>query len=168
MSAIALALVLVSAVLIRGGIKGLSPVDSFRDIFDRAGGGAGIAAPTLPIPIGTPGAVSNPPGSGGAGFSANVERWRGIVASYFPPGVVNQALSVMECESQGNPNATNPTSGASGLFQHMPQFWAERSRSAGVPGANIYDPVANVRVAGWLYRQSNTWQHWSCKPKAGV
>lgn len=163
MSAIALALIIVSAVLVRGGIKGLSPVDSFRDIFDRAGGGQGIAAPGLPIPIGTPGAVSGD--KGGTQFPANVERWRSLVAAHFPPGIVNQALSVMQCESQGVPSATNPDSKAAGLFQHMPQYWAERSRSAGVPNSNIYDPTANVIVAAWLYNQSRSWSHWSCQPK---
>jgi len=161
MSAIALALIVVSAVLVRGAVIGLSPADSFTDIFQRSTGGAGIT-PTLPIPQGTPGAVT---GGNQPNFPANVERWRGLVSAHFPPGIVNQALSVMEGESQGNPNATNPTSRAAGLFQHMPQYWAERSRAAGVPGANIYDPTANVRVAGWLYKQSGTWNHWSSKPK---
>jgi len=163
MSAIALTLIIISAVLVRGGIKGLSPVESFTDIFDRAGGGPGIAAP------GAPGAGTLPGGTGGYPgqtdrFPAAVERWRGLVGAHFPAGVVDQALSVMQCESQGNPQATNPSSGAAGLFQHMPQFWSERSRSAGVPGANIYDPSSNVRVAAWLYKQSNSWKHWSCQP----
>jgi len=165
MSAIGLALVIVSAVLIRGGIKGLAPVDAFRDIFDRASGGPGIpAAPGAPGAGILPGGTGGYPGQAG-NFPANVERWRPLVAAHFPAAIVNQALSVMEGESEGNPNARNPTSGASGLFQHMPQFWAERSRSAGVPGANIYDPSANVQVAAWLYRQSGTWQHWSSQPQ---
>ncbi len=165
MSAIALALIVVSVVLVRGGLKGLTPVDSFRDVFDRAGGGAGIVAAPGATDAGTlPGGTGGYPGQQGQ-FPPNVERWRGLVGAYFPAPIVNQALSVMEGESQGNPNATNPTSGAAGLFQHMPQYWAERSRSAGVPGANIYDPSANVRVAAWLYKQSNSWSHWSAQPK---
>lgn len=162
MSGIALALILSGAVVIRGALKGLNPVDAFRDIFDRSTGGAGIAID--PAHAARDSGTHAAAGSGGKTFPANVERWRGIVTAYFPPGKVDEALSVMECESQGIPTATNPTSRAAGLFQHLPQFWSDRSRKAGVPGANIYDPVANIRVAGWLYNQSNTWAHWSCKP----
>lgn len=158
MSALALALIVSGAVLIRGALKGLSPLASFQDVFDRAGGGQGL--PGLP----TFTQRREGQGASAASFPPNVERWRSLVAQNFPAGVVDQALSVMECESQGNPNAVNPISRASGLFQHMPGFWSDRSRRAGVPGASIFDPTANVKVAGWLYSQSNTWSHWSCKP----
>ncbi len=168
MSGIALALIIAGAVVIRGGLIGLTPLDAFRDIFDRSMGGEGLAAVVAnqdPNRFGSldfGGLPTGPPAS--AKFDPNVERWRGIVAAYFPPAKVDEALSVMHCESRGNPNAVNPVSRASGLFQHMPAFWGERSRAAGVPGASIFDPVANVRVAGWLYTRSGTWSHWSCKP----
>lgn len=164
MSGIALALILSGAVIIRGAFKQLTPLDSFRDIFDRSMGGAGIvvdpahAGRDEGIHAGAGG------GSGNNTFPPEVEKWRGLVAQHFPANKVNEALSVMYCESRGNPNATNPTSRAAGLFQHLPQFWDQRSRAAGIPGANIYDPNSNVKVAGWLYRQSYTWAHWSCKP----
>lgn len=162
MSAAALALILSGAVVIRGALKGLTPLDAFRDIFDRSLGGPGI--PGRISGGGTRTGGETPAQTGGM-FPPNVERWRSLVAANFPPDRVNEALSVMECESEGNPTATNPISGAAGLFQHMPGFWSDRSRRAGVPGANIYDPNANVRVAGWLFSQSNTWSHWSCKPR---
>lgn len=159
MSAAALALLIAGAVVIRGALNGLGPVDAFRDVFDRSLGGIGIPARI------SGGGTRTGTVTGGATFPPAVENWRGLVTAHFPPGSVDQALSVMECESEGKPTARNPVSGASGLFQHLPRFWGERSRKAGVPGANIYDPVANVTVAGWLYKQSNTWAHWSCKPK---
>lgn len=162
MSAIALSLILSGAVVIRGALKGLGPVDAFRDIFDRARGGQGIEID--PAFAGLDRGRHSAAGQGAGRFPANVERWRGLVATYFPADAVEEALSVMECESEGNPAATNPTSRAAGLFQHLPKFWDDRSRKAGVPGASIYDPTANVRVAAWLYRQSRTWSHWSCKP----
>lgn len=135
---------------------GLSITDSFKDVFARI--------PQLNV---------NPPdpasGAGGGftggGFSPAVEQYRGLVSQYFPADVVNEALSVMECESSGNPNARNAQSGATGLFQHLPKYWDSRSRAAGIPGANIFDPNANVKVAGWLYSQSGTWDHWECKPE---
>lgn len=44
MSGIALALIISGVVLIRGALKGFNPTDSFKDIFDRTRGGAGIAS----------------------------------------------------------------------------------------------------------------------------
>lgn len=187
MSGIALALILSGAVIVRGAIKGLSPVDAFRDVFDRSRGGEGLVSNPANTPVTTvttPG-ENSPGGSGpatvprggGSGSSAGefevgndspftpaVERWRGLVRAHFPERYVDQALSVMACESEGNPNATNPTSGAAGLFQHLPKYWSDRSFRAGIPGANIYDPESNVAVAGWLFGQSHTWKHWSCQP----
>lgn len=173
MGGIALALIIGGAVIIRGALKGFTPVEAFQDIFDRSRGGSGLPAkiagatpiinPNATIPGDLTGA-GLAPGKPGDLFSPNVERWRGLVSAHFPPEYVNQALSVMHCESRGNPNAVNPTSKASGLFQHLPKFWDSRSRQAGVPGASIFDPTANVTVAGWLFRQSYTWNHWSCKP----
>lgn len=164
MSGIALALIIGGAVVIRGALKGLAPLDSFRDIFDRSKGGPGLPSVTI-----SSGAINRVPGgeiiaTGPGTFPPDVERWRPLVSAHFPAEYVNQALSVMHCESRGNPNARNPTSDASGLFQHLPKYWVSRASQAGVPGRQIFDPVANVTVAGWLFRQSNTWQHWSCKP----
>lgn len=159
MSGIALALILSGVVVIRGALKGLSPVEAFKDIYDRSTGGEGI-----PGRITGGGRRTNPGPDSVPGFGPDVERWRGLVSAHFPANKVDEALSVMHCESRGNPNAVNPTSNASGLFQHLPKYWDSRSRQAGIPGANIFDPGANVRVAAWLYKQSYTWGHWSCKP----
>lgn len=174
MSGLALALIIGGAVLIRGALKGLPPVDSFRDVFDRSRGGTGLAAriagftpvvnPDATIPGTMPGLIDAGMAPKTGGFPPDVERWRGLVSAHFPAQYVNQALSVMMCESRGNPQAVNKGSQASGLFQHLPKYWDARSRSAGVPGKSVFDPAANVTVAGWLFRQTNTWQHWSCKP----
>ena len=42
MGGLSLALILSGVVMIRGALKGLDPLDSFRDVFDRARGGAGF------------------------------------------------------------------------------------------------------------------------------
>ena len=91
---------------------------------------------------------------------------RHLVERYFPAWAVEAAMRVIYCETQPkwDPNSLNPYSGASGLFQHMPRYWASRSSAAGWPGADIFDPEANVAVAAWLWGQTRTWQHWSCKP----
>lgn len=95
-------------------------------------------------------------------YSAEVEQWRPLVSRYFAPGDVNRALRILSCESNGDPNAANPSSGASGLFQHMPGYWSERSAKAGWAGASVFDPQANVAVAAWL-AYSGGWGHWVCK-----
>lgn len=95
----------------------------------------------------------------GKTLPAEVERWRPLVAQYFPD--VDKALAVMWCESRGDPSATNLSSGAAGLFQHLPKYWQDRSAAAGWAGADIYDPEANVAVAGWL-RRTGGWGHWAC------
>jgi hypothetical protein len=91
----------------------------------------------------------------------DVEAWRPLVEAHFAPSDVARALAVISCESSGDPNAKNPRSSASGLFQHLGRFWAERSVKAGVPGADIFDPTANVTVAAWLVYEGGGWSHWN-------
>ena len=95
-------------------------------------------------------------------WTGSVEQWRGLVESYFRPADVAWALRVMACESGGNPNAKHPRSSASGLFQHLARYWPGRSSRAGWAGASIFDPVANVAVAAWLYYSGGA-SHWVCK-----
>ena len=97
----------------------------------------------------------------------NVERWRPLVEQYWSQygyaDEVEFALMVMYAESQGVPTALNPTSDASGLFQHLPKFWSDRSTRAGWSGADIFDPEANIAVAAWLRATSHDrgWYHWA-------
>lgn len=100
-------------------------------------------------------------GTGTYDVPADVLQWVGLVEAYFAPADVEQALWVIHCESNGNPNAQNSSSGASGLFQHIPRFWAERSTAAGFAGSDIFDPTANVGVASWLVYQGGGWSHWN-------
>ncbi len=89
---------------------------------------------------------------------------RALIERYFKPEDVNRAIRIAWCESSFDPRAVNPTSGAAGLFQHLPQFWANRSAKAGWPGADVFEPEANVAVAAWLlYEFPGTWEHWTCK-----
>lgn len=75
-------------------------------------------------------------------YTGGVERWRSLVARY--PWPVDTALAVMACESGGDPNARNPDSSATGLFQIL-----------GGPT----DPEANVALAFRMW-QSRGWQPW--------
>jgi hypothetical protein len=112
-------------------------------------------------------------GSGGGGggprdFPAAVERWRDEVSAYFPASRVDEALAVLQCESLGDPEAYNPYTGASGLFQFLPATWAATAPKAGFSGAQAFDPVANIGTAAWLGSRYEAlgkgfWKPWSCR-----
>jgi hypothetical protein len=91
----------------------------------------------------------------GADWGRGVEVWRPLVEAAFPPSEVETAMCVMRGESQGNPDAENP-SGASGLFQIMP-FWAAHY---GLPFEALFNPEANVNLAAALQRDEG-WDEWS-------
>lgn len=91
---------------------------------------------------------------------ARSERWRELVAAHFAPQDVPLALRVIHCESSGWPDAVNDAYGASGLFQHLPSFWDERTARANVSGS-IFDPETNVAVAAWLVYEGGGWRHWN-------
>lgn len=127
--------------------------------------------PTSP-PTTSPPTTSPPTTSGGGGGSWNhppeVEQWRGLVTRFFPSNRVEEALRIIDCESNGDPNAVNPYSGASGLFQFLPSTWATTAPNAGYGGASPLDPEANVASGAWLanrYQQlgQSYWQAWSCR-----
>ncbi|CAN5816683.1 hypothetical protein BH23ACT4_BH23ACT4_05610 [soil metagenome] len=115
--------------------------------------------------------VTTDPGGGGDypwSPPPEIEQWRGLVAQHFPSNRVDEALHIMWCESRGDPDAYNPYSGASGLFQFIPSTWASASVSAGYSGASVFDPVANTASAAWLAGEYDRlglyyWQAWSCK-----
>lgn len=95
-------------------------------------------------------------------YGGGVEQWRQLVTAYFSASDIETALCVIDRESRGgNPNAYNSSSGASGLFQHLPKYWADRSNKAGWGGADIFNPEANVAVAAWLRDTKGGWGHWT-------
>jgi peptidoglycan hydrolase CwlO-like protein len=107
-------------------------------------------------------------GGGGWTFPPHIEQWRSLVSQYFPASRVDEALAVLRCESNGDPDAYNPYSGASGLFQFLPSTWATTSGPAGFGGASPFDAEANIGTAAWLgsrYQQLGQyfWAPWSCK-----
>lgn len=118
-------------------------------------------APAPTTTVTAPATLPTPPSRTGYLSEAEV---RDLVAQFFAPEDVSRAVRIAWCESNFNPNAVNPRTGAAGLFQHLPRYWAERSAAAGIGGADIYDPVANVTVAAWLlYQDPGGWDHWSCR-----
>lgn len=115
-----------------------------------------VEAPTTTVAAPSPRVLASAP----APAPRPVEEWRSLVSAYFAPEHVDLALKIISCESGGDPNAQNPSSGAAGLFQHIPRYWDSRVASAGMPGASIFDPIANVAASAYLV-YSDGWGHWS-------
>ena len=133
------------------------------------------APPTTPPPTGgddpppTTTSTTVPAPEPGGEFAPSVERWRPLVSTYFAAERVDEALAVMSCESYGDPDAYNPYSGASGLFQFLPSTWATTSPQAGFAGVSPFDAEANIGTAAWLSsyyeaQGSDPWSPWTCRP----
>lgn len=125
-------------------------------------------SPTTTAPPTTSTTSSDDGGGGPWDHPPEVERWRSLVQQFFPSNRVEEALRIIDCESNGDPNATNPYSGAGGLFQFLPSTWASASTQAGYAGYSVYDPEANIATAAWLanrYREMgyDYWHPWNCK-----
>ena len=133
----------------------------------------------------SPGTTTSPPttssntttttGGGGGGpwnHPPSVEQWRPLVQQFFPGNRVEEALRIIDCESNGDPDAYNPYSGASGLFQFLPSTWASTAPRAGYGGHSAFEPEANVALAAWLanrYQELGQyyWRAWNCRRVLG-
>lgn len=73
-----------------------------------------------------------------------VERWRPLVSRYFPADDVDTAMCILRHESGGDPDADNPRSSATGLFQILASGWAPHF-NVGVD--QLFEPTTNVRLA---------------------
>lgn len=98
------------------------------------------------------------------------ESWRWLVEIYFPEGLVDEALAIIQCESRGNADAKNPRSTAAGLWQFLEGTWSWASVEAGWGGSSRWDPEASTAVAAWLVQASvetghryGRWGHWECR-----
>lgn len=135
----------------------------------NSGSTPATSPPTTAPPTTSPPTTEDGGGGGGTwNHPPQVERWRGMVSGFFPSSRVDEALAIIDCESNGDPNAVNPYSGASGLFQFLPSTWASTAPKAGYAGASPLDPEANIASAAWLanrYQQLGQpyWQAWSCR-----
>ena len=103
-------------------------------------------------------------------FGPSVERWRSEVVSAIaryggPESDVSKFLRVMRCESMGDPDAYNASSGASGLMQHLANYWPWRAKMAGFEDASPFDPIANINTSAWLLYEHSAGggQHWVCQ-----
>lgn len=89
------------------------------------------------------------------GSAGNCESYRGLVASYFPAGQVDNALLTMRKESSCNPAAISPTHDH-GLMQINEVHLTKVGGSI----AALHDPETNVRLAAQIYRDRGNWSAW--------
>ena len=67
-------------------------------------------------------------------------------------------LRVARCESVFDPNAVNPYSNASGLFQFLPGTW----KTTPFADQDIFDPTANAEAAAWMWSNGRR-NEWTCQ-----
>jgi hypothetical protein len=97
-----------------------------------------------------------------SGWLSQVEV-RALVSRYFAAEDVNRAVRVAWCESRFDPESSNLRTGAVGLFQHLPRYWAERADNAGFPGAEPTDPEASTAAAAWAIYHGGGWDTFACR-----
>lgn len=83
-----------------------------------------------------------------AASSGDSRRWMPLIQQYSWDS--EKAYRIMMCESGGNPNAINKSSGATGLFQIHPG------------GSQYLNPEKNVATAYAKY-QARGWAPWVCR-----
>src|SRR6266542_3783687 len=106
---------------------------------------------------------SEPPSPSSPGPPPGPEEVRNLIRQHFAPlgaRTVGVALCVAEAESDLDPVAVNPVTGASGVFQFMPSTWASLSEMAGWDGASVFDARANAAVAAWTVAHYG-WHAWA-------
>jgi hypothetical protein len=77
--------------------------------------------------------------------------WRSYLFANYPR-IAAVLWSIALCESNGSATARNPRSGASGLLQFLSSTWLLTPQ--GRAGLSVFDGVANLDGAAWLYGQS--------------
>ena len=105
----------------------------------------------------TSGTIASP----SSGWLSEVEV-RALVKLYFEPTDVNKAVRIAWCESRFDPNATDLRTGGVGLFNHLPQYWADRATNAGFPGDEATDPEASTAAAAWEVYNGAGWGIFNC------
>lgn len=86
--------------------------------------------------------------------------WSLLVSEYWTGADFDRAMSIMACESGGDPNAVSPTNDH-GLFQHNARYAPPRFEAVGYTWSDRYDPEANIAAAHWLWERDG-WQPWTC------
>lgn len=84
------------------------------------------------------------------GGTSNGTRWKPLLRwTSWPEYMLPKITAIIMRESSGRARALNPSSGAAGLLQFMPQWYRGQW---GYPVFNPFDPEANLRAGVWLWR----------------
>ena len=139
----------------------LDAFDAYMDMARRHPGFFGRPVPVRRTAISKT-RIAGPPSVGTV--PVGVEQWRNLVAAYWPAGLVDTALCIIDKESRGNPSAKNPRSTARGLFQILASLWAPHF---GVTYNALYNPELNIRLAYKVYLLQG-WRAWTVHQACGV
>jgi LysM repeat protein len=113
-----------------------------------------VPAPA-PAPRRDHAAPARPHSSAGSGSSPQAPAQETSAGG--PAGISAFEACVISRESQGNPQAYNPASGAGGLFQFLPSTWAALGYASAYPGGAQTAPVAVQEAAfAKLYAEAGT------------
>ena len=109
----------------------------------------------------------------------DVEEWRPLVEEFFPADEVEDVLSVMRCESLGNPDARFLEEWGDyslGLMQINEGWlfgwgrpeWAILSHND--QPVDLLDPATNLQAAKFIRHYEDTnghppWSQWACQPE---
>lgn len=96
-----------------------------------------------------------------AGWLSEVEV-RALISVYFEQEDVNRAVRIAWCESRFEPDAVDLRTGAVGLFQHLPRYWAERADNAGFRNAEPTNAEASTAAAAWEIYDGAGWDVFNC------
>jgi hypothetical protein len=113
-------------------------------------------------PLGDFPAPTHPPGPPLPSLFPGREAVRELIRDQFASlasRTAEVALCVAEAESNLDPRAINPTTGAAGLFQFLSSTWPSLSELAGRGGASAFDARANAAVAAWTVAEYG-WHPW--------
>jgi len=176
------------------GDPGVDPADAFN-----GGGGRDSCNKSSVLP---PGCDTYRGERGGPRFIETSEEWWPLIEKAFSDRAVlllgegkqdianallaevEHAKQVAACESLGDVFQQTRAQGTvaygqttwNGLFQHDPKHWLWRAAGAGYPGASIFDPLGNARIAAWMVAEDIerywnypnriedrlAWARWSC------
>ena len=122
-------------------------VGQYLDPGEGGGGGGGLGGDLTPAAPPPPPPPPPPPAPAPRASSGNaiVDIITAAALEYGQSPA--EMLRVARCESNLDPSAYNPRSGASGLFQFLPGTW----RTTPFAGYSIFDPWASANAAAWMW-----------------
>ncbi|MGQ0847650.1 MAG: hypothetical protein ACT4OP_00755 [Actinomycetota bacterium] len=88
---------------------------------------------------------------------------RNLVETQFATSDVNRAIRLAWCLSRFDVDLVNPSTGAVGLFQILPEDWGGAVTALGLAAeADPFDPLVSAQVASYITYHGNGWDYWNC------